>query len=408
VGLEEGPLSPTEISSSSEYESDTETSAGSVLSLYTSPPPPPSPPIDSSPPYPIMSQHNLHTIIRQQQEQLAAMQTQIQALLAAGEGGAGGAERGTARPKVEVATPAIFNGEAGKVGGFVTACRLYLRMKIREATVEEQMFWVLSHVQGGSADIWKENVMEELEAGETEYETAEELLTVLKKEFGGGEEEAVKAAELRKLEQGGRTMEEFVQEFKRTARRSGYEGRPLVEEFKRGMNGGIRRKLMEAENPPSSIEQWYRRATALDRNWRESQREEKRLRKKETGGGGLKQERQNLPRPLVWQRRQMPQQATIGPAPMEGVERMNVVVVRGQGQSMGAPPRQDPFAIEVDCGRNCYACGGFGHMARHCRNQGQRGRIGDNRRVEYRGGRIEKIVNLSDNLKEGENLELLN
>jgi len=98
--------------------------------------------------------------------------------------------------------------------------------------------------------------MEEIEAGEVEYESAEEFLTSLKKEFGGGEEESIKAAELRKLEQGGRTMEEFVQEFKQAARGSGYEGRPLVEEFKRGMNGGIRRKLMEAENPPVSIEQW--------------------------------------------------------------------------------------------------------------------------------------------------------
>jgi len=35
---------------------------------------------------------------------------------------------------------------------------------------------------------------------------------------------SVKVAELRKLEQGGRTMEEFVQEFKRAARGSGYEG----------------------------------------------------------------------------------------------------------------------------------------------------------------------------------------
>jgi len=112
-------------------------------------------------------------------------------------------------------------------------------------------------VQGGSADVWKENVMEELEAGEVEYESVEEFLTSLRKEFGGGEEESVKAAELRKLEQGGRTMEEFVQEFKRAARGSGYEGRLLVKEFKRGMNGGIRRKLMEAENPPTSIEQWY-------------------------------------------------------------------------------------------------------------------------------------------------------
>jgi len=174
-------------------------------------------------------------------------------------------------------------------------------MKMREATVEEQVFWVLSHVQGGSADVWKENVLEELESEEMEYETAEEFLTMLKKEFGGGEEELVKAAELRKMEQGGKTMEEFIQEFKRAARGSGYEGRLLVEEFKRGMNGGIRRKLMEAENPPTSIEQWYRRAMALDRNWQESRREEERLRrKKETGGGGQKQERQNLPRPLVW------------------------------------------------------------------------------------------------------------
>ena len=39
-----------------------------------------------------------------------------------------------------------------------------------------------------------------------------------------------------------------MQEFKRAARGSGYKGRLLVEEFKREMNGVIRRKLMEAEN----------------------------------------------------------------------------------------------------------------------------------------------------------------
>jgi len=284
-------------------------------------------------------------------------------------------------------------------------------MKLRGSMVEEQVQWVLSYVQGGSADVWKENVMEELEAGEVEYENVEEFLTSLKREFGGGEEEAVKAAELRKIEQGGRTMEEFIQEFKRAARGSGYEGRLLVEEFKREMNGGIRRKLMEVKNPPTSIEQWYRRAMALDRNWRESRREEERLRKKEGGGGALKQERQSLPRPLVWQRRQpLPQQATTGPVPMEGVERTNVVVVRGQGaeQDAGVPPRRDPFAMEVDRGRNCYACGGFGHMARHCRNRDQRGRVAENRRVEYDGGRIEEILDNSNNLKGGKNLELLN
>jgi len=64
--------------------------------------------------------------------------------------------------------------------------------------------------------------------------------------------------------------------------------------------------------------------------------------------------------------------------------------------------------MKVDGRRNCYACGGFGHMACHCRNQEQRGRVAENRRVEYGRGRIEEITNFANNLKEEENLELLN
>ena len=280
---------------------------------------------------------------------MAVMQAQIQALLAAVGTGGGIATGSNTGAHMEVAKPAIFNGEAGKVGGFISACKLYIRNRMRGDTVEGQVQWVLSYVQGGSADVWKENVMEEIEAGEVEYELVEEFLTILKKEFGGGEEESMKVAELRKLEQGGRTMEEFVQEFKGVARGSGYEGRPLIEEFKRGMSGGIRRKLMEAENLPTSIEQWYRRATALDRNWRESRREEERMRGRKEGEGAPKQEqKQNLLQPLVWQRRQpLPQQVTMGPAPMEGIERTNAVVMRGQGQGVGVPLRRDPFAMLV-------------------------------------------------------------
>ena len=53
-------------------------------------------------------------------------------------------------------------------------------------------------------------MLEKLEAGELEFETVGKFLAEIKKEFGRGEKESVKAAKLRKLEQGGRTMEEFV------------------------------------------------------------------------------------------------------------------------------------------------------------------------------------------------------
>ena len=52
--------------------------------------------------------------------------------------------------------------------------------------------------------------MEKLETGEIEFESAGEFLVEIKKEFGGGDKKSVKVAELKKIKQGGRTIEEFV------------------------------------------------------------------------------------------------------------------------------------------------------------------------------------------------------
>ena len=68
----------------------------------------------------------------------------------------------------------------------------------------------MSYVQGGSVDVWKESILEDLEAGLLEYKMVKEFLVEIKKKFGGEDEETVKVIELKRLEQGGKTIEKFI------------------------------------------------------------------------------------------------------------------------------------------------------------------------------------------------------
>jgi len=54
---------------------------------------------------------------------------------------------------------------------------------------------------------------------------------------------------------------------------------------------------------------------------------------------------------------------------MEGVERMNAAMATPQQRAEF--PQRNPYAMDVDKreNRNCYACGGFGYLARNCRNR---------------------------------------
>jgi len=72
--------------------------------------------------------------------------------------------------------------------------------------------------------------MEDLEAENLIYAIVEEFPANLKEEFRERDDKILKVAELKKVKQESRIMEELVQELRRTARRSSYKKRLLVEE----------------------------------------------------------------------------------------------------------------------------------------------------------------------------------
>jgi len=123
--------------------------------------------------------------------------------------------------------------------------------------------------------------LEERRQGLSLVEMVEELFAKMWEEFREFDKESRKVDELRVLKQGGQTYNEYIQIFKKVLRGSGYEGRPLIEEFKRGLNGNIWRRLVEAELPSITIKEWWKRSVRLDQNLRQSRVEEKVLGGKE-------------------------------------------------------------------------------------------------------------------------------
>ena len=73
--------------------------------------------------------------------------------------------------------------------------------------------------------------MKDLEKGNLSY-IIEEFLSDLKEEFRRENNKMIKVIEFKKVEQGSRIIEEFVQEFRKVVKGSRYEGRQLVEKFK--------------------------------------------------------------------------------------------------------------------------------------------------------------------------------
>ena len=50
-----------------------------------------------------------------------------------------GVGRGAGTANMDVIKPQLFNGTSSKVSGFIMGCKLYLKNKLAETTVKEQI-----------------------------------------------------------------------------------------------------------------------------------------------------------------------------------------------------------------------------------------------------------------------------
>jgi len=74
---------------------------------------------------------------------------------------------------------------------------------------------MLSYVQKGVAEVWKDNLLDKLSKRELGIETVEELFTKIRNKFKETTKEKQKIEQLRTIEQGEKTCDKYIQEFKK-------------------------------------------------------------------------------------------------------------------------------------------------------------------------------------------------
>jgi hypothetical protein len=132
-----------------------------------------------------------------------------------------------------------------------------------------QVMWALAYMCEGTAEVWRENIVEDLNTNHNYFPNMHVFYEQIREDFSDRNQRATRINKLRTLVQGTSKAEEYVHKFCRAALRTDYTDTPLIEEFKR-LNAPIRRKLVKSENPPTTLQEWFTRAITIDRNYQQN------------------------------------------------------------------------------------------------------------------------------------------
>ena len=127
----------------------------------------------------------------------------------------------------------MFDGSLGKVLEFTTVYKLYKNEDEERSSKKTNSVDIVMYIRRVSRYL-KEKYSRRFGSMIIGIQDSREIFGRSKERIW--REEVVKAIELKKLEQERKIMEESIQEFRRVARGSKYEKRPLVKEFKRKIN----------------------------------------------------------------------------------------------------------------------------------------------------------------------------
>jgi hypothetical protein len=131
-------------------------------------------------------------------------------------------------------------------------------------------------MEGGEADAWKEQYVSsitDLTTGVINFETIEELIKKLLESFNESQQKENALHRLTQLKQGKGAVEEHNIEFNLVRNQAGLNNNDihmLIDVYKKSINPGIARKIIEVLDKLKDLKEWMEKAVAYDNHWRQA------------------------------------------------------------------------------------------------------------------------------------------
>lgn len=188
--------------------------------------------------------------------------------------------------------PTPFTGKREKLDEFLMEVEMYHDMNPEIYNTDmRKIIFTLSYMRDGTAGPWKNSYWMTTKAQE-QRPTWEGFKTALRESFTPQDVIGDAITKLETERMSGRTADEFNEEFKINMQNSKVqEDRPLIEWYMKGLNTPLLDRILNLENPPTTIRTWMTTAAKLDNQWRRGRAIANRLK----GGNDLKKKGLRFP-----------------------------------------------------------------------------------------------------------------
>ena len=277
----------------------------------------------------------LGQLVQQQQEQLAAVSSQVSSHPEA-------SISSSKKSALKISPPDIFDGKINNSATFLH--QLYLYFNGKEIVDDrERVVMALSYMKGGTAGPWAKLKTKEYNLTPFSWDS---FVADFKEAFEDPDPAGTAQYKMEMLKQGTQTADEYVASFNELKADTGFNDVALVNSFQKGLNQALVDKIYNLPEMPSTLSGWIHWATKLDRQWR--QRE---ARKKMTTSSTSQKASPASQKPYK-----------------SPVSTQTISVPSGSKVNQ----QLDVVPMEIDSGWRkvkpiiCYKCRKSGHMARHC------------------------------------------